>query len=227
MSDMRAEVEQAYAVLRDGGLIMVKVDVGYALMGHSEESIRRMYELKGRPLSNPAIVIGNLDVLLDVGYIEDDKLQWVKDQMNWTTLAVVIKQRKNSSMWASLPPWLQQQSSIGDTVAVFLNTGTFSDLLVDRAFQNGLLIVGSSANLSFQGNRYSSEEIPQSLKEGVDLFLDHGIPKYANPQRRPTSIVNLTNFTMRRHGVNAEGLELNLQHLKHSYLDQEASVATA
>ena len=61
-----AEVDHVLGVIRGGGLTLLKANIGYGLIGHTERSIRRMYEVKGRPLTNPCITIGSIDVLRDL-----------------------------------------------------------------------------------------------------------------------------------------------------------------
>jgi tRNA A37 threonylcarbamoyladenosine synthetase subunit TsaC/SUA5/YrdC len=207
-----AELAEAYSILRSGGLILVKGDIGYGFLGHSEESMRRMFELKGRSTSNPAIVIGSLRVLQEITTpIPNTILAWLNRAAERTTLAAVYWLRRSSPFWTGLPQWVQQHTSKDGTVATFLNTGSFVERLVSLAATDQFLIVGSSANFSSTGNNYRFEAIPDRILQGVDLALNHGRAKYENDSKLATTIVDLTTLQIRRRGVNADFLESSLQ----------------
>jgi tRNA A37 threonylcarbamoyladenosine synthetase subunit TsaC/SUA5/YrdC len=203
-TDVRASCD-AFAA---GGLVLLKGDIGYGLLGHSEHSIRKMYQAKGRVLDNPCIVIGNLDILRDVALIPNAAIgDWIAATAAETTLAVVLPVNPNSKLLGKLSPWVYGQTVTRGTIAVFLNVGPFLEEVIARLSAVGLLVVGSSANPSAQGNIYRFEEIPAALRQAADFAIDHGRSKYANPERKATTIVNFTNWTLKRRGVNWEHIE--------------------
>jgi tRNA A37 threonylcarbamoyladenosine synthetase subunit TsaC/SUA5/YrdC len=203
-----AQVEDAVAALAAGGLVLLKGDIGYGLFGTSDQAIRRMYELKGRPLSNPCIVIGNMAILRDIAIAPHPKIwAWIERAITWTTIAVVLPITPDSRLLPTLPPWVYGQTVTHATVAAFLRTGPYLDVVVQRAFDRNTLFVGSSANPSFQGNLYAFSDLPREIVQGVDFSIDHGTCKYANPQRLATTIVNFVTGTIKRRGVNAERIE--------------------
>ncbi len=210
-----AEVEDTLRVLREGGLILVKGDIGYGLFSTSEDGIRRMYELKGRPESNPCIFVADLAVMDEVADIPDPRVRrWIEDLASWTTCAVVLPAKAESRLLAGMDPWVRERSITNGTLALFLRTGPFLDVVIKRAFAEGWTFVGSSANLSSEGNRFSPEELPPHFFDGVDLFVDHGAAKLANPERKATTIVNLVNWTIKRRGVEWERITKEFEALK-------------
>ncbi len=209
------QVEEAYAVMARGGLILVKLDIGYGFVGRSEEAIRRMYELKGRPETNPCVVPGDLAILQQLSPGIDARiLGWIERQMSWTTLSVIGDLNENSALWQSLPAFVRRQSSHDRSVAVFLRPGRFLEALVEKAFDNGHLLAGSSGNLSGQGNCYRPEELAPSIVEGVDLFIDHGVARYENPDRMATTMIDLRTLEIKRRGINCARLEAALGELR-------------
>lgn len=210
-----SEVEDTLRVLRDGGLILVKGDIGYGLFGTSEDAIRRMYEVKGRVYTNPCIFVADLDVLDEVADVPDPRIRrWVADLASWTTCAVVLPARRDSRILAGMDPWVRQQSVTNDTLALFLRTGPFLDVVIRRAFEEGWAFVGSSANRSSEGNRFRPEELPTEFFDAVDLFVDHGVARLENPERMATTIVNLTNWTIKRRGVEWERITKEFEALR-------------
>lgn len=209
------ELENAYATIRGSGLILAKLDIGYGFVGHSEDSIRRMYELKGRPESNPCVVPGNIPILRELCLnISEPIYDWLRDQMAWTTISVVADLNEDSTLWQSLPEYVRQQSSKDKTVAVFLKPGPFLEALVEEAHRNGHLLAGSSGNQSGKGNSYRPDELPDELKNGVDMFIDHGIAKHEHPNRIATTMIDLRTLEIIRVGVNHDQIKENLQTLK-------------
>lgn len=203
-----SEVGASCDALKDGGLVLLKGDIGYGLLGHSEPSIRKMYQAKGRDHANPCIVIGNLAILRDVALVPTAPIgDWIAATVAVTTLAVVLPVNPRSTLLSRLSPWVYGQTVTNGTVAVFLNVGVFLERVIDRLAAQGVLVVGSSANPSSQGNIFRFEDIPAELRAAADFALDHGRSKYANAQRQATTIVNFTNWTLKRRGVNWEAIE--------------------
>jgi tRNA A37 threonylcarbamoyladenosine synthetase subunit TsaC/SUA5/YrdC len=197
--------DEAYDVIRRGGLALVPADIGYGLLGHSRASIEQMYVVKGRRYDNPAIVAGSIDTLLAVGKLPDPALvDWLREVTASATLAAVVRVDDSAPQIAGLDPWVREVTLTRGTAAIFMNTGVFVDHLVERALADRLLLVGSSGNLSGTGNNYRFDDVPESIREGVDFVYDMGPMRFANDAKYATTIVNLTNFTIRRIGVSYE-----------------------
>jgi tRNA A37 threonylcarbamoyladenosine synthetase subunit TsaC/SUA5/YrdC len=209
------EADKALTTLKNGGLMIAKGDIGYGFFGISEAAIRKMYALKNRPYSNPCIVIANLQTLQEFAHIpHPDILAWIEDMVKWTTLAVVLPVNQESILLNTLPSWVYSQSVTRGTVAAFLNTGSFLEELVKRAYSEGFLFVGTSGNPSGKGNSYNFNDIPQEFIEKVELAIDHGPAKYENDSKFATTIVNFTNWSIKRRGVNWEVIEPSFYQLK-------------
>ncbi len=209
------ELDEAYTVLRHSGLILIKLDIGYGLIGHSAESIRRMYKLKGRSETNSCVVPGNVAVLRSLcPGIRPSVLDWTCAQAKWTTLSVIDNLDSQSPFWLSLPALARHYCSRNGSVAVFLKAGEFMEALVERALMDRKLLTGSSGNLSGHGNCFRPEDLPRSLIEGVDLFIDHGASRYENPERRATTMIDLRTLQITRRGVNHQQLEAELRELR-------------
>ena len=216
--DMK-EVEKAYNVIKDGGLALIKGDIGYGLIGHSEESIRKMYEIKGRPASNPCITVGSPEVLADVAKLKDPRLMdWMIDISQHTTLAVVNEINPDSKLLAGLSEYVLSQCTKDGTIASFLHTGEFIEEMVKLGLKEDFLLVASSGNVSSHGNNYRFEDVQPEIVNGVYYYLDLGVAKYANDAKLATTIVNLTNFTYKRQGVNHDLIHASLTKFKEEVL---------
>lgn len=210
-----SEVDDALATMRRGGLILVKGDIGYGLFGITEPAISRMYQAKGRSLSNPCIFIGSLDVLDEIAVIEQPEVrEWIEETASWTTLAVVLPARMPSSYITGMDPWVRERSVTNGSLAIFLRTGPYIENMVASAFSDGWVFVGSSANRSHTGNVYRFEDIPPEVISAADLTVNHGTSAHINKQRLATTMVNFTNWSIRRAGVNYEPIKLSFEQLR-------------
>ncbi len=197
-----AEADKAFEVIRAGGLALIPADIGYGFLGHSLASIRKMYALKDRRYDNPCITVGNLDGIASLALLPDRALlEWLADISARTTLAVVVQVKRESPLVASLDPWVYEHANERGTMAIFLNPGPFVERMVMRAYEAEMILVGSSGNASGTGNNYRFEDVPQAIRDGVDYRFDAGPMRHENERRMATTIVNLTNFTLRRLGV--------------------------
>jgi tRNA A37 threonylcarbamoyladenosine synthetase subunit TsaC/SUA5/YrdC len=209
------EVDAAIDTMRRGGLILVKGDIGYGLFGITEQAIAKMYRLKGRQASNPCIFVGNLALMDEIAAIGQPEVrEWIAQTAGWTTLAVVLPARTDSPYLRSMDPWVRERSVTRGSLAIFLRTGPYVEQLIARAFGEGWVFVGSSANKSLTGNVFRFEDLPPEIVAGADLAVDHGVASLINPQRRATTIVNFTNWTIRREGVNHEQIRASFERLR-------------
>ena len=199
------EVQDALAAFRHGDLCLLQGDIGYGLLGNSEGAIRKMYAAKGRSFSNPCIVISNMAILRDIASFPSRDIEhWVEQVSADSTLAVVLPVNPLSRLLPTLPSWVHGQVVTNGTIAAFLNVGPFLEEVIECARKQGMMIAGSSANPSSQGNIYEFAELPPQIVAAADFSIDHGRSRYANPDRKATTIINFTNWTVKRHGVNAE-----------------------
>ncbi len=209
------EVDAAIETMKRGGLILVKGDIGYGLFGISQSAIAKMYRIKGRQHSNPCIFVGNLELMDEIAVIEQPEVRkWIAEAAQWTTLAVVLPARANSPYLESMDPWVRGRSVTHGSLAIFLRTGPYVEHLIARAFGEGWAFVGSSANKSSTGNVFRFEDLPPEIVQGADLAVNHGVAALINPARRATTIVNFTNWTIRREGVNHEQIRDSFERLK-------------
>ena len=209
------EVDSALDTMKADGLILVMGDIGYGLFGTSEPAIAKMYRLKGRPLTNPCIFVGNLDIVDEIAVIQQPEVRkWIEEVAGWTTLAIVLPARTTSRYLESMDPWVRQQSVTNGSLAIFLRTGPYLEQVIARAFHEGWVFVGSSANKSLTGNVFRFDDLPPDIISGADLAVDHGVGTLINPERRATTMVNFTNWTIRRQGVNHEQIKASFEKLK-------------
>ncbi|KAF9735479.1 hypothetical protein PMIN01_06884 [Paraphaeosphaeria minitans] len=87
-----------------------------------------------------------------------------------------------------------------------LSTATLARL----SDEGGLLMVGSSANLTGQGQKYRVEDIEPEVLEAVDLVVDYGLQKW-QLYRKPGSSFDFYNMKLLRVGANYEVFRERMQ----------------
>ncbi|MDO8740701.1 MAG: Sua5/YciO/YrdC/YwlC family protein [Candidatus Woesearchaeota archaeon] len=191
------EVKRAYAVLKEGGLILVPSDVGYVLLGNSEEAIKKMYELKGRPEYKPCMVIGNnQEIFDDVTYVPiptyEKYIRSIKEAGYLCSFLVPINPR--SRQWyGALSEWVLNHTVQDGKIAVPFNPGNVIEALAQLSTKDKVLIVGSSANNTGEGNCAVFEELPVQMVNNVDYIIYDSKPaKYQNPERKGGTIIDLS-----------------------------------
>jgi tRNA A37 threonylcarbamoyladenosine synthetase subunit TsaC/SUA5/YrdC len=204
-----SDVDEAYAVVCSGGLALTYTHVGYALIGRSAESLRRMYELKERPLRKAVITLGNADSLRDMSSVMEEPSyeRFILQLIPVTPLGLIVPIREQSRLLASLSPDARAMATVGETVAVFLSLGSFIDALVKRASADNLLLTATSANQSSHGNTTKLSDVPSTIREGVEVTVDLGPIKYADAPKLGSTVLNLISLTLHRSAINWESIE--------------------
>lgn len=203
MDDVLTAAEQAFGTIMDkDGLALVPATIGYGLLGHSRASIEKMYRIKGRVYENPCIIAATRETFDAIMQPAPAPLSaWISEAAEIGPVAVVYRIDPQAGPVRGLDPWVREHCVTAGTAAVFLNTGPFVEHMVHLAQERGVLLVGSSGNQSGRGNNYTYDDVPPQLRDEVDFSVDLGPAEHQNTEALATTIVNLTDFSIRRKGV--------------------------
>jgi tRNA A37 threonylcarbamoyladenosine synthetase subunit TsaC/SUA5/YrdC len=200
--------ERGYEVLRQGGVVLLPTDVGFGLVGCSDEAVARIYELKGRPHSKACVTVATMAILEDVADVPDASMrEWLASISRHTPIAVVSRYRGDSVLLRSLSPFVKTQATSGPTIASFLNAGELVTSIGRLAQRDGRLVIGSSANVAFTGNNYALEDVPASIRDHVDLVIEGERARWHNADRLATTILDLQSGELIRRGINHAMIE--------------------
>jgi tRNA A37 threonylcarbamoyladenosine synthetase subunit TsaC/SUA5/YrdC len=203
MRTTEQDAAQIYAALSAGGLALVPTDVGYGLVAMESSAVQRIYELKGRPLAKPCVTVADRRIFDEVSEpIDADVRAWIDSVTRRTPLAVVTRLAPASRLLASMSDYVRSQATQSGTIATFHNAGPIVSAVAALAYQDGRVVVGSSANTSGTGNNPSLRDVPDEMRRGVDLVVDHGPAWYGTDAREATTILDLTTGRFQRKGVN-------------------------
>jgi tRNA A37 threonylcarbamoyladenosine synthetase subunit TsaC/SUA5/YrdC len=202
------DAARVLAVVEAGGVALAQTQTGYGLVAMRSEGVRRIYELKGRPAAKPCVTVGTMEILDEVAAELDMATRlWLSAATTTWPLAVVARLRPTSALVASFEPLVAAQCTKADTIATFFGVGPLIARTAELARAKGRLIVGSSANLAGTGNNYTLEDVPASMRDGVDLVLDYGRARYTSDAKLASTILDLTQRSFLRKGACYDAIE--------------------
>ncbi len=206
---VQADAEAVYDVIMDGGIAIVPLDVAYAIIGHKEDAIRKIFETKKRSLEKPSGMFACLDhslALHDLGDREREIQHVLIDEYDLPFSVVAPFDPTNPGL-AGVDPYVIETSSKAGTLDMLLNAGKFHNALSRLCFERGRPAFGSSANISLTGSKFTVADVEPELKAVADIVIDHGTSKYANPEGVSSSIIDFRDFTVVRYGCCFDQLE--------------------
>ncbi|KAF5705879.1 hypothetical protein FMUND_11855 [Fusarium mundagurra] len=95
------------------------------------------------------------------------------------------------------------------TLGFAIGEGPFSRDLARLNDENGLVMVGSSANLTDQGQKFRVEDIESEIVEAADLIVNNGRQKW-HLHGRAGTILDMNNERVSRIGANYENIREKL-----------------
>ena len=173
---VREEAERAAACLLAGGVVLLPTDTVYGLAVHPEhdDSVTRLFAMKGRPRSvNLPVMISSVDDILTLGGVVNraaELLLQSKYVPGPLTLAIGVSEAK-------LAPWLRGR----DEFAVRMPD---DERLLAIIRMTGPLLV-TSANMHAEQVGESVPDILSTLVSEPDLVIDDG-----NRDTVPSTLVN-------------------------------------
>lgn len=203
MPDVVADATRVLDVIEGGGVAIVPLDVAYAILGHSEESIKRLFAAKQRSYEKPSGMFSNWQLFNEVLETGDREREVVRTIIEDHDLpfSVVAPYRADHPMIRGLPEFVQANSTKAGTLDMLLNAGALHNEMTRQSIERGMAVVGSSANTSLTGSKYTVDTIDPPVLEAADVVIDHGQSKYHNPEGRSSSIIDLRSFETIRVGV--------------------------
>ena len=201
LPDAKRDAARAFAVLQSGGIIVTPTDVGYGMMATSVEAIERGFAAKGRKLGHTLGIIGTYNLQTKLHDVPPEKSLIVRTLSEELRLTVGVVAKLNESMLPLLPA-IDKVTKNG-TVAMVIGESEFQRELARLVEEHGLIMVGSSANLSGHGQKFSVQDIEPEVIEAMDLIVDYGCQKW-HLYGRASTIIDLDHEKVLRMGANYE-----------------------
>lgn len=171
--------ERALHVLKDGGIVAYPTESFYALgvLALNKNAVKRLYELKKRPLQRPMpVIVGSNDVLKSIVKSIPSQAEILMEKFWPGALTIVF------DAIDGLPEILTTNTG---KIAVRIPGDSFALSLAKVA---NFPITATSANISGKPPAQSSEEVLNYFGENIDLVVNG--PK--TPGGKPSTIVDVT-----------------------------------
>ena len=168
---VRSDAEAVFDVIIGGGIAIVPLDVAYAIIGHKEAAIRKIFEVKKRSLEKPSGMFACVDhslALHDLGEREREIQRTLIDEFDLPFSVVAPFNPANPAL-AGVDPYVIETSSKAGTLDMLLNAGAFHNALSKLCFERGKPAFGSSANISLTGSKFTVADVEPELKEVAEM----------------------------------------------------------
>ena len=198
-----AEAKRAFECVKGGGAVILPLDVAYAICSSSKESVDRVLQAKRRKEGKINGSPGTLALSGEIHVLPQQQ----RDAIRAVTvdhdlpLTVCAPFRRDHPYIRAFDPWVLERSTKDGTISMIINGGEIAEALVTMCADALCPIVGSSANMSLQGTKYTLESVEPEIRAAADLEIDTGMSKYANDAGLATTILLLPQLEVIRFGV--------------------------
>lgn len=199
---VREAADRVVEVIGNGGLALVPFGVAYAFLTGSRVPLERIYELKLRPPQKACPILVSWEDFVDAADATPAEVDGIRAVIEAELpVGVLVKPKWESAMARSIPQDCLDLLTTNGKLGLFMNMGGMSRELLDAGVRVGVRLFGSSANISGMGNSFSLEDVPDSIVSRIDIVCDAGTCTHANPDRLPSSIVDLETGQLTRRGI--------------------------
>ena len=201
--DPIADGRAVHRMAVSGGVAIFKADVGYAIVGHAEPAIKRIYQAKQRSFSKPCGMFGSFEMFQEVIEIGEAGRDFVRAVMfdHNLPLSIVAPFRAGHPLFGFVAPFVMANSSKAGTIDILMNAGPTHDEIARLALETSKPVFGSSANRSLTGSKFVFNDVESEVLEVADIALDRGRCKYHNDKGLGSTIIDLRDFQPVRIGI--------------------------
>lgn len=159
---MKEEIDNALKVLKAGGIIAYPTDTvwGLGCDATNSEAIKRIYEIKQRPLHKSLIVLLDQDIKLNKYLKEVPEVAWQLIETATAPLTIIYESAKGFA-----PEALNDDGTIG----IRITNDEFCRSLISKL---GKPLISTSANLSGEKTDGSFSSISPSILSSVDYVVN-------------------------------------------------------
>lgn len=162
------ELKEAAEIIKQGGIVVFPTETVYGIgtNGLNESAIRKLFEVKNRPLNKPiSLLVSDIEMIKEYTTNITDLEYKIIEKFFPGPLTIVLK-KKNS-----IPNILTSQ---GTTVGIRMPDSEIARKLIDLV---GVPIATSSANISGNASEIDVQSVIEDLGEKVDCYIDGGKSK--------------------------------------------------
>jgi tRNA A37 threonylcarbamoyladenosine synthetase subunit TsaC/SUA5/YrdC len=199
---VKEDAARIFEVVKNGGVAIFPVSVGYAIVCHDDEAVKRIETAKERSFNKPC---GNFcdwtlfNEAIDVPDKARNVVSTIIHDHNLPFLTVAPFHADHPIV-KSLGAFALQNSTKVGTMDMLLNAGPLHDEIARLARENSFAVVGSSANLSLTGSKFIFQDIEAQVSDVADIVIDYGLVPYHNDHGLGSTIIDLISYETIRVG---------------------------
>lgn len=200
--DFKGDAQRVFDTVTAGGAVIIPGDIGYGAGATSADALQRLFAAKQRAPHKRNAMVGNYRLhreVHDLGSREQEIVDAIVLDAG-LPLTVVAHYRADHPVVAAVESQALTASTVGDTLAMLVNGGSFQEEVVRLCHQASVPLLGSSANLTGTGTKFRVSDIQQPILDAVDLVIDHGLRKYHH-YRRSSTIIDFSTMEVVRIGT--------------------------
>ena len=159
-------------IIKEGGIVIFPTETVYGIgtNGLNKEAIKKLYEVKQRPLNKPiSLLVSNIKMVEQVAK-NISKLEYKIMQNFFPGPLTIILEKKDI-----VPDILTANTN---TVGIRMPSGEIARKLIEYA---GIPIATPSANISGKPSGTNIKDIQKDFEGKVDYFIDNGESKIGTP----------------------------------------------
>lgn len=199
------DARRVFDVIKDGGVAIIALDVGYGAFGSSSQAVKKIFATKRRGSHKRNGMIGDLTLhreLHRLGSREREMVEAIVLDYN-LPLGVIAPFDASHPVLKNVDAETLGGSTLGGTLSLLLNAGPLNDELARLSREETLAILGSSANLTGTGVKYRPGDIEPEIRAIADVMIDYGLCKY-HLYRRSSTMINFQTLQVVRIGIGYE-----------------------
>lgn len=210
--DYEADARRVFDVVANGGIAIMPVTTGYALLGASRDAVMKIFNNKRRAASKVTALCGSLEMFRAVQVVGDEQRRVIEGvtQFFQLPLGVIASARLDHPLFKQVHEEILTQSRRDSTVMTLINGGALADGVAHLSLKHNLAMFGSSANISTMGTRFRLEDIESEIRELADIEIDYG-PVLWNAYGKSSTIIDFRDYTVVRAGIAYELIEYVLK----------------
>ena len=199
---IREDAARVFQCVQDGGVAIFPVSVGYAIVGHADEAIKRTYAVKQRSFEKPCGNFGDWELFNEMLVCSDEARELVRVIIRDHDLpfSVVAPFRPDHPVVRSMPSFTHRNATKAGTMDLLMNAGPLHNEIARLAREHSFCVSGSSANVSLTGSKFRLEDVQDQVRAAADIQIDYGLVPYHNPDGLGSTIVDLADFRTIRVG---------------------------
>jgi len=199
----KTQARQIVDVIAVGGVAIIPLDVAYGIIGNSRPAIETIFRVKKRSFEKPSGFFANWDLFTDIQITTPCDRDVVKAITldNDLPFSTVAPFRADHPMIRALDPFVLEHTTKDNSLDMLMNAGPVHNAMTRICFDEGIPVVGSSANISLAGSKYRLADIEPEVRAAADIAFDGGLSRYHNDEGLSSTIVDIRSYRTVRRGV--------------------------